>query len=94
MSVFTNIVSFLNKNKLLIKCKMPLNRKERRELKFEEKRLNRLFEFFNNFDPNEYYYQRCLEGFMQNCRYVENIIKPKYFEVNRYYFKNKFKHLK
>lgn len=93
MSIFTNIVGFINKDILLIKCKIAINRKERREAKFEKDKLNRIFKEFDEY-TKEYNYDFWLEWFILNCRFVEHHTKPKYFEVNRYYFKNKFKHLK
>lgn len=93
MSIFTSIVGFINKDILLIKCRVAINRKERREAKFEKDKLNRLFKTFNDFKKGNYY-EFYLDWFIINCRFVEHHIKPKYYEVNRYYFKNKFKHLK
>ena len=77
--------------------RVPNTRRDKRMAIKEYEKLVKLFWHFEEFyqecflEPkphidNNLLYQDCLEGWNINCKYVDRIMKPKFFNVDKYYF--------
>ena len=75
--------------------KKPISRKQKREAKREgDKIIKRLgdveYRFLGQSKDSKYPYQELyqfyLKQYQENCKYINLVMKPKYFTINQFYF--------
>lgn len=94
-------MSRLSETTIVTKAHDYTNRKQIREAKREltkiynalwsvERRFyDDLFNSDSSFSYNDIY-EHYLSQYQNNCQYVESVVKPKYFRVNKHYFSDSF----